>query len=288
MKVTAKCTNHSGCLRAYRGEVIELDSGAPQVCPECGKPLTPAGGGSAGAIKFAAIGVGVIVVALGAFFALKTLKKGDGGESTPPAPEMTSPSDSNTAGNTTTPPDSPNTGTNTTSTNNTTNPPPSNEPPPAPPTATNEAGDEAVKKEVLARIDKMPGLPPEKRDRLYNSVQRAREMRKVVEIPFGSGQSEMPAAAQPVVKNLLQEPAIMKFRDDLTAVFVVLGFADTKGNEQQNLRISDTRAKSVVNFMEKQCGIKNVTHAVAMGGTTLVNKDNASKNRVAEIWAVLP
>jgi outer membrane protein OmpA-like peptidoglycan-associated protein len=134
----------------------------------------------------------------------------------------------------------------------------------------------------------MPGLSSEKRDKLYNSVQRAREMRKVVEIPFGSGQAEMPSAAQPVVKGLLAEPAIMKFRDDLTAVFVVLGFADTKGNEQQNLRISDFRAKSVVKFMEQQCGVKNVTHAVAMGGTTMVDKNNAAKNRVAEIWAVLP
>jgi len=277
MKVTAKCTNHSGCLRAYRGEVIELDSGAPQVCPECGKPLTPAGGGSAGIIKLAAIGVGVIVIALGAFFAVKAMSK-KGGDSTPTVMNdgpITDPGGSNSNTTNTTPADP---GTPAADL------PPAvpNEPPPAAPVSTNEPGDDSVKKEVLARIDRMPGLTSDKRDKLYNSVQRAREMRKVVEIPFGSGQAEIPAAAQPVVKGLLAEPAIM------TAVFVVLGFADTKGNEQQNLRISDMRAKSVVKFMEQQCGVKNVTHAVAMGGTTMVDKSKAAKNRVAEIWAVLP
>jgi outer membrane protein OmpA-like peptidoglycan-associated protein len=135
----------------------------------------------------------------------------------------------------------------------------------------------------------MPGLTPEKKDRLYNSVQRAREMRKIVEISFSSGQTEIPANFENEVKRLLDADEVRKkFRDDLTAVFVVLGFADTKGNEQVNLVFSDKRAKSVVKFMESACGVKNVTHAVAMGSTTLVDKNNAAKNRVAEIWAVLP
>jgi outer membrane protein OmpA-like peptidoglycan-associated protein len=167
-------------------------------------------------------------------------------------------------------------------------PPPADEPPPAAPTAANEAVTDQIRQEVLTRIDKMPNLSPEKKDRLYVSVQRARDMRKVVEIPFASGQSQMPAASGPQVKKLLEEPSVMKFRDDLTAVFVVLGFADVSGSPQANYDISDKRAKSVVDFMEKQCGVKNVTHAVAMGGTTLVDKNNAAKNRIAEIWAVLP
>jgi outer membrane protein OmpA-like peptidoglycan-associated protein len=280
MKVTAKCTNHSGCLRAYRGEVIELDSGAPQVCPECGKPLTPAGGGSAGIIKLAAIGVGVIVIALGAFFAVKSMSKKDGtpsavvdpgGATTPGGSDSSTPStDSAPVTAADLPPVVP------------------DEPPPAPPVPVNEKGDDSVKKEVLARIDKMPNLTSAQRDKLYNSVQRAREMRRVVEIPFGSGQADIPEASKPVVKGLLQDPAIMKLRDELTTVFVVLGFADTKGNQQQNLRISDIRAKSVVKFMETQCGVTNVTHSVAMGGTTMVDKANVAKNRVVEIWIVLP
>src|SRR5687767_10903337 len=75
MKVIAKCTNYSGCLVAYRGEKVELAEGAPLVCPECGKPLAVVKGGSAAIIKIAAIAVGVVLVAGGAFFAAKMFAK---------------------------------------------------------------------------------------------------------------------------------------------------------------------------------------------------------------------
>jgi outer membrane protein OmpA-like peptidoglycan-associated protein len=114
-------------------------------------------------------------------------------------------------------------------------------------------------------------------------------MRKIVEIQFASGQTEIPANFAPEVKKLLETEEVQKrFRDDLTAVFVVLGFADTKGDPQANLRVSEARAKNVVKYMETTCGVKNVMHSVAMGSTTLVDKNNTAKNRVAEIWAVLP
>ncbi len=291
MKVSAKCMNHSGCLKAYRGEIIELDPGAPLVCPECGKPLSKAGGGAGGAIKIAAIGVAVLVVAVGAIVGMKVMgKKGSGtavAEPTPmqevttppstPVPPSTEPATKPMA--TITPPAAipmPDT------------PPPADEPPPAAPIATNEAVTDQIRQEVLTRIDKIPNLSPEKKDRLYVSVQRARDMRKIVEISFASGQAQMPSTSAPQVKKLLEDPAVVKFRDDLTAVFVVLGFADAKGDEKTNYAISEKRAKSVVDFMEKQAAVKNVTHSVAMGGTNLVDKTNTAKNRVAEIWAVLP
>jgi outer membrane protein OmpA-like peptidoglycan-associated protein len=272
--------NHSGCLKAYRGEVIELDPGAPLVCPECGKPLTKGGGGAQSAIKVAAILASVLVFFAGAFVVFKVLQKRGGvlpkdtpGEIASATPEP-SPIDS-------TPPTP-------VATTDTPPAPIVDEPPPAPPASTDEAVTPDVRQEVLTRIDKMPNLTPEKKDRLYNSVQRARDMRKVVEIYFGSGQIDMPKTSVAQVKKLLEEPGVMKFRDDLTAVFVVLGFADTKGDEKKNYKVSEQRADSVVRFMEKDCGVKNVTHAVAMGGTSLVDKNNAAKNRVAEIWAVLP
>ena len=40
--------------------------------------------------------------------------------------------------------------------------------------------------------------------------------------------------------------------------------------------------------MTNVCGVKNVTHDVAMGGSKLVDEQKLAKNRVAEIWAVLP
>jgi len=276
MKVSAKCMNHSGCLKAYRGETITLDSGAPLICPECGKPLTPVGGGGAQAAKIGALAVGVLVVATGAFFAVKMFTHRGGSGDATPSPDSTPPAVVSTSPTPEPPPSVPGPVT-----------PP--EPPPAAPIATDEPASDAVKKEVLSRIDKIPGLTPEKKDRLYNNVQRAKEMRKIVEIRFASGQTDIPANFQAEVQRLLDTDEVRKkFRDDISAVFVVLGFADSKGTEQSNLRVSDARAKSVVKFMETRCGIKNVMHDVAMGSTTLVDKNNAAKNRVAEIWAVLP
>lgn len=289
MKVSAKCMNHSGCLKAYRGETIELDPGAPLVCPECGKPLTKAGGGAGGAIKALAIVVVLLVVAVGVVVGLKLMKKKGGDAAETPSISTT---EVKTPDTKPTPPvkeegTTPVTKVSVPSTPVVPPVTPPDEVPPAPPVATNEAVTDQVRKEVLTRIDKMP-ISPEKKDRLYVSVQRARDMRKIVEIPFASGQTQMPTASGPQVKKLLEEPAVTKFRDDLTAVFVVLGFADAKGDEKTNYVISEKRAKSVVDFMEKQCAVKNVTHSVAMGGTNLVDKTNAAKNRVAEIWAVLP
>ena len=73
MKVTAKCTNFSGCLVAYRGEKIEVADGAPLVCPECGKPLAVVKGGSAAVVKIVIGLAAVAILAGGAFFGVKMI-----------------------------------------------------------------------------------------------------------------------------------------------------------------------------------------------------------------------
>jgi hypothetical protein len=40
--------------------------------------------------------------------------------------------------------------------------------------------------------------------------------------------------------------------------------------------------------MKDKCDIINVMHTVGMGGSKLVDARNLEKNRIAEIWAVLP
>ena len=134
----------------------------------------------------------------------------------------------------------------------------------------------------------MPNIPAEKKDKLINAVRRARDMRRVVVIPFSSGQPNISAAGQANVKTLMASAEVMKFRDDLTAVFVVLGFADSQGDEKKSFIISGNRAKSVKDLMIGACGVKNVTHDVAMGASKLLDEQKLAKNRVVEIWAVLP
>ena len=113
-------------------------------------------------------------------------------------------------------------------------------------------------------------------------------MRKIIEIPFGSGQSRIQKPATDEVKRITESPEVTKVRDNLTAIFVVLGFADTKGNKAQNYAISKERANSVKDHLERNCDVKNIIHAVPMGSSTLVDKNNAAKNRIVEIWTVLP
>ena len=43
-----------------------------------------------------------------------------------------------------------------------------------------------------------------------------------------------------------------------------------------------------VDAMRDKAGLLNVMHAVAMGGSNLFSAKDAEKNRVVEIWAVVP
>ncbi|MEO8351567.1 MAG: hypothetical protein ABI680_07540, partial [Chthoniobacteraceae bacterium] len=61
-----------------------------------------------------------------------------------------------------------------------------------------------------------------------------------------------------------------------------------KGDEQKNLAISAARGKSLKEFIVRTCGVKNVTHSIGMGSSTLMDENDLEKNRIAEIWAVLP
>jgi outer membrane protein OmpA-like peptidoglycan-associated protein len=145
-----------------------------------------------------------------------------------------------------------------------------------------------VRDEVLKRIDVMPKLTQANKDKLYNSVQRAKEMGLIMTIPFASGVARLPGSEIPALRAQLDKPEIARLRGDSTYVFVVLGYADPKGDEGKNLQISQTRADSVLEAMRDKCGVGNVMHAVAMGGSKLLDSQNLEKNRVVEVWAVLP
>jgi len=145
-----------------------------------------------------------------------------------------------------------------------------------------------VRTEVLKRIDLMPNITAENKDKLYMSVERARQMGRVVIIPFGSGKSSLSSVEIDGLKKAVATPNIQELMQDPTVVFVVLGYADTKGDEKKNLAISEVRAQAVMNAMRDQCGVANVMHSVGMGGSTLFDPSGTEKNRVAEIWAVLP
>jgi outer membrane protein OmpA-like peptidoglycan-associated protein len=146
----------------------------------------------------------------------------------------------------------------------------------------------AVRAEVLQRIDLMPNITPANKDKLYASVDHARKMGRVLTFPFGKGETTARPADIDRLKQQVQTPEIKELLDDPTVVFVVLGYADPKGSDKLNADISASRARSVMDALRDKCGFQNVMHSVAMGGSTLFSSSDPEKNRVVELWAVVP
>lgn len=145
-----------------------------------------------------------------------------------------------------------------------------------------------VKEEVLKRIDLMPGLSPENKDKLYVQVERARAMGKVITIPFSSGNMALDATATSAIGDKLKLEQIRMLIDDPTVVLVVLGFADKNGDPKQNQEISLARANAVLDVLQSKFQLMNVMHSVGMGSSEMFDAQNLDKNRVVELWAVLP
>jgi outer membrane protein OmpA-like peptidoglycan-associated protein len=152
----------------------------------------------------------------------------------------------------------------------------------------NDPTNAAVRAQVLQRIDRMPNISPTSKDKLYASVDQARKMGRVLTFPFAKGETSAHPAEIEHLKQQVQSPEIKELVDDPNVVFVVLGYADPKGNEKVNADISAARARSVIDALRDQCGFQNLMHAVAMGGSTLFSTSDPEKNRVVELWAVVP
>jgi hypothetical protein len=285
-----KCTNYSGCKLAYRNEKITVVTKEFR-CPECGSALEPLGQKrSLSPTLVLSIGVGlVLLLAVGAI--LWTL--GSSSRSHPGVvPESPTPSPILTPTETETPSPAP-------------TPWPTETPAPSPtitavPTQVPDASgtpidfDVAlpeiaeVKREVLKRIDKMPNVSTQNKDRLYSAVDRARGMGRLFSVSFETLLSRISSEQIAYMKSQLERPQIKKLLDDPTLVLVILGYADTQGDEQKNLQISNARARAVMDALRDQLGIQNVMHMIPMGGTNLLDTRELGKNRIVEVWAVLP
>lgn len=271
-----KCQNQAGCLLAYRGEETEVEDRQPFICAECGKPLTEVKPPSAMWLKYVAglaIAGGVGLVALLALPQTRGLIKPRKGHDATPAPRVQ---------------EEPAPAPGVAETVPVAEPPPEMVAPARIEMDVSKKENKAVKNEVLKRVDLMPKVSNPNKDKLYGAVERARSMGIVLTIPFGSGKTELSAADVQKLKTELDKPELTKLRGDPTAVFVILGYADPKGDAQKNIAVSQTRADTVLKAMRDKCDVINVMHTVGMGGSKLLDAQNLEKNRIVEIWAVLP
>ena len=287
MKVTAKCHNYTGCVLAYRGDNIELDSGAALVCPECGKAVVLGKAANSWMKTTLLLSLGVVVLGgLLAIFLIPKMRGGGSDKVEPPATQGETPP--------IVPPKKDPPKTDTPKIEIPVRRAEPAEPPPkavAPPKIEGDVSrpeNKSVKAEVLTRIDLMPNIPQSSKDKLYRSVESARSMAKILTIPFSSGGTSPSASDVEILKATLESGEVMKLRDEPTSVFVILGYADSKGDDKKNIAISQARADSVNMVMKTKCNVANITHPVAMGSSKLLDVQNLEKNRIVEVWAVRP
>lgn len=306
-----KCINRAGCMLAYRGEVVMAPE-ADFVCRECRKPLEPVSEEKPRLLIKVAIALlcvclaAILLLGGGLIVSIKRLERSD-----PSTTEKEKPASAETPGaSAQSSPGlvAPESGTPATSATI----PGASAPVIAAPSLPAEAvsaadtqgagvmrdpapnldpanqSNQTTKAEVLKRIDLMPTISSENKDKLYVSVERARQMGRIVSIPFHSGKTTLGNADAEKLKKEILAPELQKLLQDPTAVFVVLGFADTKGDEKANLRVSQDRADNTLRVLKEKCGVANVMHAVAMGGSTLFDEKGLEKNRTSEVWVVLP
>jgi outer membrane protein OmpA-like peptidoglycan-associated protein len=289
-----KCTNYSGCKLAYRNEKITVVTKEFR-CPECGSPLEPVGPKrtlsptlvlSIGVAIVLLLAVGAILWTLGGSPKRQTEVVELSPTPTPtPAPTPTptpspTPTPTPTPASTTTPSTTP--GPNSTST----------------PVADSSGGTidlditlpeiAEVKRAVLKRIDLMPNVSSQNKDRLYTAVDRARGMGRLFSVTFETSLTKIAPDEIVSMKSQLDHSQVKKLLDDPTLVLVILGYADKQGDDQKNLQISNARAQAVMDVLRDQLGIQNVMHVIPMGGTDLLDPRELAKNRIVEVWAVLP
>jgi outer membrane protein OmpA-like peptidoglycan-associated protein len=280
-----KCTNYSGCKLAYRNEKIAVVTKEFR-CPECGSPLESLGPKrSLSPTLVLSIGVAIVLLlAVGAI--LWTL-----GSSAKRPTEVVELSPTPTPSPTPTLAPSP-----------TPTPSPISTPTPEPsatPTVTGEPSGTInlditlpeiaeVKRQVLKRIDLMPSVSTQNKDKLYGAVDRSRGMGRLFTVAFETSFTKVSPDQIAYVKSQLEHPQVQKLLDDPTLVLVILGYADKQGDDQKNLQISTARAQAVMDMLRDQFAIQNVMHIVPMGGTNLLDARELAKNRVVEVWAVLP
>jgi outer membrane protein OmpA-like peptidoglycan-associated protein len=289
-----KCTNYSGCKLAYRNEKITVVTKEFR-CPECGSPLESLGP-KRGLSPTLVLSIGVAIVLLLAVGAILWTLGNSSKRQTEVVELSPTPSSTPTPTPTPTPTATP-TPKETPSPVATPTPAPSSNTAPTP--VTDSAGQTidldinlpeiaAVKREVLKRIDLMPNVSAQNKDRLYGAVDRARGMGRLFSVSFETSLTKISPDEIAAMKAQLDHPQIKKFLDDPTLVLVILGYADKQGDDQKNLDISNGRAQAVMDALRDQVGVQNVMHVVPMGGTDLLDARQLAKNRIVEVWAVLP
>jgi serine/threonine protein kinase len=156
------------------------------------------------------------------------------------------------------------------------------------PIPVNQQGTDAIREEVITRINALPGITAEKRASLIEKMNKARSMERLIVIPFESGRTFLRRAATDELVKTFDTPEMHDKLNDPTIVLVVAGYADTDGRPEANLRISQERAENISKILKERVMLLNAVQTIGMGGTELLDSKRPGQNRAVEVWAVVP
>src|ERR1700723_2708263 len=185
-----KCTNYSGCKLAYRNEKITVVTKEFR-CPECGSPLESIGP-KRGLSPTLVLSIGVAIVLLLAVGAILWTLGGSPKRQTEVVELSPTPTPAATPSSTPTPsPTLAPTPTPSPIATPTPTPGATSTPTPVPETSGSTIDLDVtlpeiaeVKRAVLKRIDLMPNVSSQNKDRLYGAVERARGMGRLFSVNF--------------------------------------------------------------------------------------------------------
>jgi hypothetical protein len=143
-----------------------------------------------------------------------------------------------------------------------------------------------VKAAMLDRIYTMVGIDAPKEDQLYRSLVKAYTLGQVVKIPLAPGGRDLPWDQIKELKAAFEQPPFKSMREDATAEFIVLGFADSADDSVENVYLSKARADFVKHVLRDNVGLGNVVFTLPMGGSPLFDPAKPAREYAVEIWVL--
>jgi outer membrane protein OmpA-like peptidoglycan-associated protein len=144
--------------------------------------------------------------------------------------------------------------------------------------------------QVDVRIEEAPITLYNQRekDRVRTGIRNARKVGLAATVFFTVGGADLPAEEKERLAKTMATEEVSSLLGNPTTQVIILGMADPSGSTEGNIALSQVRADSVKDLLKEGPARRNVVHAVAIGETEIQSGSEASKNRAAEIWLVLP
>jgi len=132
---------------------------------------------------------------------------------------------------------------------------------------------------LARRLDGINVSDPATLDAIYEKFGNSGDSQFLYRIPFATGETGVPASHQNALIAKLKEA-------DPNATLVTIGYADVRGDDALNKKLSYGRAKEIGEWIKSTLGNNTNIEAFSMGETDRFSKDEFSKNRVVEVWQI--